>query len=322
MRWALARRGSLQLPTVLNPHARHAAQRRVHPFVGEIHSVTAHQVPGVEGRAGAPAAAARREIRRRKLGEQRLASLRGRCRARPHGVGAHREKQVPVGIHEPPPAFDFFDAEETGGLGLGLLEAAVAAIVEVARAQRFLFFRPSRFQLIQVLGLARPVVVDPLAELVHHRLRIQQGIAGIFLGQLDRADLQRGRAHRSGHHEPDLLHRVQRSGSAREVDEHHGPQLVGDRRQVVPLAHLIGEETERHRRADPGSGHRRQAHGPNAASSVYAQVEALRRRRTQFEHQEVVGAPIGGQPRVKLLDRPLPLRTGLVESDAPRFGLD
>src|SRR6185369_579009 len=80
-----------------------------------------------EGRAAAPSATASRGLRGRQGGEQLLAPLGGSCYRGAHGIGAQREEQMPVGIHEPPLAFDLFHAEEARGFGFRAFVTAIGS---------------------------------------------------------------------------------------------------------------------------------------------------------------------------------------------------
>src|SRR5262249_8750418 len=146
----------------------HAANGEVDPLVAPIRAEAAQQVPRVERSATTSTRPRLRAVRRRQRREQFLASLHRRADRCSDAFRTDRVEQVTIGIDEPPAAIDLFHAEEAGGLaGLGALEAAVLAEAEIALSERCFLRSPSRLELLQVRRLARPLVVNPLAELVH-----------------------------------------------------------------------------------------------------------------------------------------------------------
>jgi hypothetical protein len=226
---------------------------------------------------------------------------------------------VAVGVHEPPFSFDLLDAEESRRFGFRRLVAAIAAIGEIAFAEPLLLDGPRGLQLFEAGYLARPVVAHPLPELVYQRFGFEQGVAGILVRQMDRADFERRRADRVGHDYADLADGFQLAGRAAEVDEHHRARFVVYAGQIVARVRRLRQKGERDGGADPGSGDRGQAHRTDAAGIVDAQVEALRRTQAQFQHQELEGTPIGGQAPSEVFQRPGNLRAGALEHGAPGF---
>ena len=299
----------------------HATGGEVDPLRSPIGAKAAHHVPGVKAGAAAasatPAPTPSGAVRGRQGGEQLLAPLGGGGGPGAHGIGAEREEKVPVGIDEPPLAIDFFHAEEAGGFGLRALVAAVLAVGEIALAERLILGGPGGLQLLDAGGLAGPIIAHPLAELIDQRLGFQQRVAGILVGQADRADFKPRRADGVGHHDADLAHRLQLARRAAEVDEHHGAGLIVDAGEIVARVRRLGEKTQRHGGANPGSGHGREAHRAHAARVVYAQVEALRRTEAQLQHQKLERTPIGGQGGVQVFQRPGDFRSGALEHGAP-----
>jgi len=184
---------------------------------------------------------------------------------------------MPVGIHEPPAAVDFFDAEEAGRFDPAAAVPSVGAVIEIARAQPGLFGRPGFAERFEARRLARPVGRNPLAEFVHHRPRLQDRVARVLPGEPDRADLQRRSPDRVLHGHADGFHGVQRPHRTRQIDPERPPRLVAQGSQVEALAVRAEKVAQGHGGANPDAGEGMQPLAAPALRGVQAQLEALGR---------------------------------------------
>ena len=268
-------------------------------FASQLGAESPEHVPRTETAAGGG-----------QRGVVALAARGARVRAAAsHSIGADGKEQVPVGIDEPPLAIHLLDAEEARRLGFGAQVTAVAAIVEVAGAEILFLLRPLGLQLRQAFDLAGPVGENPLSELIHHRLGLEDLRAGVLLGEPDRPYLERWLADRILHGEAQGLDRADRAVRAAHAHPERVSELVSQRRQVEALAVRPLEILEWNGGADPRApAIQLQPHVSRAIGGVDAEAHSLRGRRLQFQDQVVVAGPVGWQIGVEVFQRPLDAR--------------